>query len=416
MPAYKSVYEIKEDSTLLESYVRQYAKGSVLDIGTGSGIQAIAAANNKNVNSVLATDIQQSVIEHCKKNIKNSKVTYLVSDLFQTFKKNKNLSKIKFDSIIFNPPYLPAELKIKDLTIEGGKKGYEVLETFFNDVNDFLKTDGIILIIFSSLTKKEKVDEFISKILLEYEILEKQHYFFEDLYVYLIKKSSILKKLEKNNIKNLKYFSRGKRGFIFTGKFKNKKVAIKIKNPKSEAISRIENEANSLKLLNKHKIGPRLLFYGKDFLVYKFVEGEYILDFLNKISLNKKSVVDKSIKKIIIKKGNIRNKINVNKKIISKMIKNIFEQLFVMDKLKINKEEMSHPFKHILIDKKNKPIFIDFERSRYTLKPGNVTQFCDFLISNNFITILKSNKIKINRKKTLLNWLKNIKTISIRII
>ena len=65
------IYKPREDSKLLEHYVRQYAKGSVLDIGTGSGIQAIAASKNKKVNSVLALDIQKDTIEHCKKNIVN---------------------------------------------------------------------------------------------------------------------------------------------------------------------------------------------------------------------------------------------------------------------------------------------------------------------------------------------------------
>ena len=55
----KSPYEPREDSTSLEAYVRQYAKGSVLDMGTGSGIQAITAAHNSNVSSVLATDVQE---------------------------------------------------------------------------------------------------------------------------------------------------------------------------------------------------------------------------------------------------------------------------------------------------------------------------------------------------------------------
>ena len=89
----KSIYEPREDSTLLEKYVRQYAKGSVLDIGTGSGIQAITAAYNKNVSSVLATDIQQSVIELCNKNIINKKIKFIVSDLF------KNLKYKKFDTL-----------------------------------------------------------------------------------------------------------------------------------------------------------------------------------------------------------------------------------------------------------------------------------------------------------------------------
>ena len=62
-----SVYEPREDSTLLEHYVKQYAKGYVLDIGTGSAIQVIAAAKLSKVKEVIATDIQDSIINLNKK-------------------------------------------------------------------------------------------------------------------------------------------------------------------------------------------------------------------------------------------------------------------------------------------------------------------------------------------------------------
>lgn len=366
-----NIYEPREDSTLLEKYVRQYAKGSVLDMGTGSGIQAITAAHNAKVKSVLATDIQKSAIDYCKKNIKNKKIKFLISDLFENIKSNKKINIKKFDTIVFNPPYLPQEFKLKDLTIEGGKKGYEVIQKFLSEVNGFLKPDGVVLIVFSSLTNKEKVDKFIKKNLLEFELLEKWHYFFEDLYVYKIKKSEALRELEKHNIRNLKYFAKGKRGIVFTGTYKGKKVGVKITNPESKAVSRIDNEINFLKILNKKNIGQKFLFRNKIFFVYEFIEGCNILEFLNLI------------------KG---------KKIIIKIIKNILNQLFAMDKLKINKEEMSHPIKHVIINKKNMPILIDFERCRYTIKPANITQFCDFLISKNMLKILKNNNIKIDSK------------------
>jgi len=369
----KQIYKPREDSNLLENYVKKYATGNVLDIGTGSGIQALAASRLNSVRNITATDINETTIKYCEKNIKNKKIKFLVSDLFDNLKDNK-----KFDTIIFNPPYLPNELKIKDLTLEGGKKGYEVIEKFLNEVNKFLKPNGKILITFSSLTKKEKIDEFIQNNLLEFKLLDKKHIFFEDLYIYLIEKSPILIKLEKRNIKNIKYYSKGKRGYIFVGTYNNKKVAIKMKNPGSKAISRIDNEINFLKLLNKKNIGPKLLFYDEDYFVYKFIKGIKILDFL--ISLNKNSI---------------------NKKIILNIIKNIYNQLYIMDKLKINKEEMSHPHKHILINNKNKPILIDFERCHHILKPSNVTQFCDFLISNSVKLILKCNDININNKKLI---------------
>ena len=363
MASCKSVYEPREDSSLLERYVRQYAKGNVLDVGTGSGIQAIAAAQNKNVGSVLATDVQKGVIDYCKNNIKNKKIKFLQSDLF------KNI-KGKFDTIIFNPPYLPQDLKLKDLTLEGGKKGYEVIERFLNEVNNFLKPDGIILMVFSSLTKKEKVEVFIKNNLLDFEEVEKVHIFFEDIYVYLLRKNDLLKKLEIKGIANVKYLAKGHRGLLFTGIWKNKKVTIKAKNPKSKAFGRIENEAKWLKKLNKYHIGPKLIYAGDNYFIYYYIDGDLIMDFLKKSSKNR----------------------------IRKIVKDVFNQMFALDKLKIDKEEMHHPLKHIIISR-NKSCLVDFERAHYAQSPKNVTQFCQFLTSGYLGFIFKNKKINIDEQK-----------------
>lgn len=366
MQSCKSVYDPREDSTMLEKYVRQYAEGNILDMGTGSGIQAIAAAQNKNVKIVLATDIQKGVIEYCKKNIKNNKIKFLQSNLF------KNIKNSKFETIIFNPPYLPQELKLKDLTVEGGKKGYEVAERFLSEANNFLKPDGIILMVFSSLTKKEKVEEFIKNNLFDFQELEKQHIFFEDIYVYLLKKNELLKKLEKNEIKNAKYLAKGHRGVLFTGIYKNKKIAVKTKNPQSTAVGRIQNEAKWLKKLNKYKIGPKLLLVENDYFAYAYIDGIFILDFFKKS----------------------------NKQPIKKILKNILNQMYVLDKLKIDKEEMHHPLKHVIVSK-NKPYLIDFERTHHAQNPKNVTQFCQFLMSGYASGILDKKKIKIDKEKII---------------
>jgi len=365
MNACKSVYDPQEDSTMLERWVKEYATGKVLDIGTGSGIQAVAAALNPKVKSVLATDVQKDVIGYCKKCIKNRKIKFIQSDLFEN-------AKGKFDIIIFNPPYLPEDPQLKDLTLDGGKKGYEIIGRFLSDVNNFLNPCGIILVVFSSLTKKEKVEEFIKNNLLDFEELERKRIFFEDLYVYLLRKNEFLKKFELKGIKDVKYLAKGHRGVVYTGNYKSKKIAIKTTNPNSNAFGRIQIESKWLRRLNKNNIGPKFLFADEDYFVYVFVNGDSIIDYIKKSG----------------------------KAQIKKTLRGILNEVSLLDKLRIDKEEMHHPVKHIIISK-NKPVMIDFERARYSQNPKNVTQFCQFLMNSSLNELLKSKGIIINKNRLM---------------
>ena len=357
------VYQPLEDSLLLMKYVDKYSKGQVLDIGTGSGVLAVEAA--KNAENVLGVDIDEKAVKYCKKNVKDKKIKFLKSNLFKDVKG-------RFDLIVFNPPYLPKDKDDKDIAHCGGKHGYEIVERFIRKVGDYLEPDGKILLLFSSLTNKEKVDGFVSESLLGFELLEEKSFFFEKLYVYLLWKSDILIELEKK-FEKIKFLEKGHRGVLFTGKLEGKKVAIKVNNPKSEAIERIGNEGNWLERLNDHGIGPKLLVKEKEYFAYRFVEGDFILDFLGKAC----------------------------KRDIVKVIREVFEQLFVLDKLGVNKEEMHHPVKHVIVGKNLKVILLDFERCHRSLKPKNVTQFCQFVCLKKVSELLGKKKIKISMKKMI---------------
>lgn len=173
------IYKPREDSYLLASAVKKYAYGIVLDMGTGTGFLAEVAAKNKNVKKVIAVDIDKEAIEYCKNHISNSKIKFVESDLFSNIHN-------KFDTIIFNPPYLPSENT--DIAIDGGIHGYELIARFFSVVNSFLKPNGIILMVFSSLTNKKQVNSIIKKNGFNYKLLNKIHIFFEDIFIYLIKR------------------------------------------------------------------------------------------------------------------------------------------------------------------------------------------------------------------------------------
>src|SRR3989344_2708496 len=140
------IYEPSEDSFLLADAVKKYSKGkSVLDIGTGSGIQAKTAVS-VGAKFVLASDINEKALEHVKSTSQGIQTTH--SNLFG------NISG-KFDLIIFNPPYLPAD-KREDMESQevttGGKKGDEIILEFLRQAKEHLSSNGIILLVLSSLT------------------------------------------------------------------------------------------------------------------------------------------------------------------------------------------------------------------------------------------------------------------------
>ena len=169
------LYDPREDSFLLAKYIRKYSKGKVLDVGAGTGILAEIAL--KNTNDVLAIDINEEAVEFCRKKGINA----IKSDLFEKIKD-------KFDLIIFNPPYLPRDDDEDEeirLITTGGEKGYEVIERFLKEARDHLNKNGIILIVFSTLTGD--VESLIKKYRYKYELLEEKPLFFEKLKVLKLK-------------------------------------------------------------------------------------------------------------------------------------------------------------------------------------------------------------------------------------
>jgi HemK-related putative methylase len=360
------IYEPREDSFLLEDQVRKLASGVVLDMGTGSGIQAEAALGKLEVKEVYAVDKNIKAVNHCKKIIKNRKLKCLKSDLFSAFKKKK----IKFDTIIFNPPYLPKDRNKKiDIALIGGKKGYETVEEFLAQAGNFLKPDGKILLLFSNLTGKHKVDELIKENGFEFSQIMSSRQFFEELYIYEITKSEILKNLESKGYIDIKYLDEGERGIVYTAMEGKTKLAIKIKKPSSHSVGRIENEGNTLKKVNKKGIGPKLIKATKDMVVYKYVEGVYLKDWLQKPLKTK----------------------------LKPLLKDLLNQGRTLDKMGISKEEMHRPLTNAIVTKNHKVVLIDFERTRPTEKPHNVTQLTQFLWV--WRKTLKKYGIKIREKR-----------------
>ncbi|MFW6378517.1 MAG: hypothetical protein ACOCZV_00680 [Nanoarchaeota archaeon] len=149
---------------------------------------------------------------------------------------------------------------------------------------------------------------------------------------------------------------RGKRGIVFKAIHDGETVAIKISHPLSKANDRISNEARMLGKVNKLGIGPKLVDWTSEYVMMEYIEGKRIGDIF------KDDDLDVDDLKLVIRR--------------------VLEQLFILDKNNINKQEMTRPYKHIIVKKDLSPVLIDFERAKYSQRPANITQFAQYLTSS----------------------------------
>jgi ribosomal protein L3 glutamine methyltransferase len=124
----------------------------ILDLCTGSGCIAVAAAMVFPDASVDATDIDPKALALAEKNIKEyemeDRIQLIESDIYQ------NLSAV-YDLILSNPPYVPAD-EIAHFPAEyqheptaafdGGPDGLDLVHKILQSASEFLAPDGHIVI------------------------------------------------------------------------------------------------------------------------------------------------------------------------------------------------------------------------------------------------------------------------------
>lgn len=189
-----SVYEPSEDSFLLAEAVLKEIKGKerILEVGCGSGIiSAVIKASTKAI--VAGIDINPYAAECTKLN----GVDAVRGDLLSCIKG-------RFDTIIFNPPYLPTlmnpskkdeyhwvhqtneEERSEDwisAALDGGKDGRRIIFRFLEQAESHLVENGRILMVVSSLTGIEQVKSKMSSMNFEVKEVAQERFMFEQLAV-----------------------------------------------------------------------------------------------------------------------------------------------------------------------------------------------------------------------------------------
>ena len=179
-----TIYQPAEDSYLMQDVLKDYLKGKsksikILDMGSGNGILA-ESCRDSGFKDVLAVDVNEEAVKFLKERGFKS----IKSDLFSEVKG-------KFDLIIFNPPYLPFDVREPEdsqIQTTGGKEGYEIIVRFLLGMDKNLLEKGVLLLLFSSLSNPDVILKEAKRLGYDVKLLGKKKLFFEELFVYRIYK------------------------------------------------------------------------------------------------------------------------------------------------------------------------------------------------------------------------------------
>jgi len=180
----QDVYEPAEDTFLLAENLAVREDDLVLDMGTGCGILAVLAA--KKAKKVVAVDLNPHAVRCTKLNAEMhgvvDKVDVRLGDLFQPIGRNE-----KFDVIVFNAPYLPSTSNETRIWIgrawAGGPTGRRIIDRFIKEASRYLKRNGRILLVQSSLANIDRTLERFRQAGLEAKVIAEEKVAFETIVV-----------------------------------------------------------------------------------------------------------------------------------------------------------------------------------------------------------------------------------------
>lgn len=152
---------------------------SVLDLGTGSGLSAIVAAQR--ARCVTATDINPEAVRCTRINAwlnrVDDRVEVLEGDLFTP------VGNRRFDVIAFNPPFFRGEPRDR---LDQAWRSTDVIERFAAEARDHLSPEGFALVVYSSSADEAALRRAFEANGLRYNVFAQRDVISEVLTIYRI--------------------------------------------------------------------------------------------------------------------------------------------------------------------------------------------------------------------------------------
>jgi len=162
------------------------------------------------------------------------------------------------------------------------------------------------------------------------------------------------------------------------------KAALKIRRIDADRAG-MQHEAEMLKRANDVGVGPKLLGVTGNFLLMQFIKGKQLPKWVETL------------------KG------RGTKTRIRKVLHDILEQCYRLDKAHLDHGELSHAPKHIIVCADNSPYIVDFETASVNRRVSNVTSICQYVFIGSQLAKTMKKRLEEVNTETLVHALKAYK-------
>jgi len=171
-----------------------------------------------------------------------------------------------------------------------------------------------------------------------------------------------LKELQKLGIEALEFsgdkeafgvrvLGKGCVGIVVKAFVKENEIALKIRRVDADRV-KMQHESEMLRKANSVEVGPELLGVSRNFLLMQFIDGDLFPHWLER---------------------------RLRKDLVKRVLRQILEQCRRMDEAGLDHGELSFAPKHVIVDRTNAPVIVDFETASVNRRPSNVTSICQYL-------------------------------------
>jgi putative serine/threonine protein kinase len=175
-----------------------------------------------------------------------------------------------------------------------------------------------------------------------------------------------LKELQKHGVKTIEFagktsvfnvpvLGKGFVGIVALAHLNGQRAALKIRRVDADRVG-LQHEAEMLAKANSVNVGPTLISVSTNFLLMQFIDGDLLPNWLET---------------------------HKEKEHVRSVLREVLEQCWRLDAVGLDHGELSKAPKHVIVDKEQKSLIVDFETASVNRKPANVTAVCQYLFTSN---------------------------------